>query len=294
MGEPRPSYLRRITRRDGGGLPILGPPNPLLRRWEMTAPAWRAPEPQTAASQDVHITTAVSPLPSLASAFNRPRHDSQIEPTSTVTLKEPVGNAEPAARKEEAAAPGNAPESLPQGPSVRAGRSVPEMKNPPPEPGEAQITDGQNVPEDPVPAGKRAWARPQRQRTAEAPPPSEALPLPTIEVAPASPARRTAGVSSSHPTSKPATENPPVVFSPPKSPVAAHEAQVSRPLPPAIRTRLDATPTTHAPSVHIGSVEIRILPPAPPLTQPPRAAAISSSSSSLSRGFTSSFGLKQG
>jgi hypothetical protein len=63
---------------------------------------------------------------------------------------------------------------------------------------------------------------------------------------------------------------------------------------PSPATQREAVSDTEVPAVHIGLVEIKIVPPVPPSINPPRSARASSSPVVLSRGFTTSFGLKQG
>jgi hypothetical protein len=90
----------------------------------------------------------------------------------------------------------------------------------------------------------------------------------------------------------------PVAAKPPGSVFSAGQAPASLPRTPAVagplKPRRDVAPATNVPAVHIGSVEVRIVPPAAPPNKPHRAAAGSSSTALLSRGFTTSFGLRQG
>jgi hypothetical protein len=126
---------------------------------------------------------------------------------------------------------------------------------------------------------------PLRRNTEDASPRSETGPIKSLSQRPGAEVSNTTGPQ-------------PLADKPMRSAFSAGQAPASLPRPTgvaaALRPRRDIAPATNAPAVHIGSVEVRIVPPAAPPNKPPRAAAGSSSTALLSRGFTTSFGLRQG
>lgn len=327
MATRRSSYLSLITRRELGGLQAIRPPNPLLRRWGMTVPDLHPGERQTTDPEPAHIPTSassfsappisVAPVSSPSPELQRPGRDLLVEPANVFNSEQPVREKKPsklmgdakATLMGEATAPDNSVESSTPRPFVRARRSLPETKDPVAQTDAAQIT---GAPVARVPVDERSATPILLEETTEPPSPSAALSLPTMVVTPLpssvrnttdesaktetapikfSPTRHTPEVSSM-------TEPQPVASVRPGSVVVANHAPDSAPLPPAVapqlRGRREVTPTTKVPAVHIGSVEVRIVPPAAPPNKPQRAAAGSASSVLLSRGFTTSFGLRQG
>lgn len=311
MGTRRSSYLRLITRSDGGSLPVMRPPNPLLRRWEMTAGVLPSERPTTN-PEPARITDAVSRPPVPPPKFTSPDHESQAEPANIANSTQSVVEEKRTSSTEEAAVKVSSMEPLRNDPVVEA-RTGPETKNPVNQMPEAQVTSARVAPVTPGPNKEPSVTSQRPGPTTEPMLPSEIMLLPTTVVTSLpSPLRRNTEDASPRSETGPikslsqrpgaevsnTTGPQPLADKPMRSAFSAGQAPASLPRPTgvaaALRPRRDIAPATNAPAVHIGSVEVRIVPPAAPPNKPPRAAAGSSSTALLSRGFTTSFGLRQG
>src|SRR6476619_4231974 len=96
MRTRRLTYLRTITRRDSGGLPVIRPPNALLRRWEMTASGWQGLEPPIRSVEHAAVTTAPSRLPNQPHELPRADADLHVEP---MEINQPPHSSTPPVRE---------------------------------------------------------------------------------------------------------------------------------------------------------------------------------------------------
>ncbi len=295
MSTRPPSYLRRITRRDHGGLPVLRPPSPLLARWEMTAPA-----PLAAATP---TTIGAPAAPAAAPPVSAPKEEAAepdregtershpaLSPSLHFAQDQGQGHPLPLRRR------GTLNSPLPLGAAGRRVRAA-QAAAVPPEP--AVVYDGVRAsspqPPDVSSGGVDAIGPDTRLRTRRphrTPPPRFVEAVVTEETRSVD-ARVENRVIVTRERASPRVETSPAISAPAIERVVQAAVAVRAPARPGPR---NAAPL--APRVHIGSIEVRIQapPPAAPPEQRPAAAVRQrpAASGPLSRGFTSPFGLKQG
>ena len=336
MRGPRLSYLRTISRRDTGGLQTLRPPNPLLRRWEMTdqaahgleQPAVVTPVEKQGRRQSVEdrtssedaaepVVVARAPVPSVrpsnvdrkdkeperdldskTNAGELPRNDRSLVPRRDALPTKPVVSRDEWKGESQA--------KIADTPSVTSSATVATVESR----REATTSEAMVAPE----------VKPDRSNPSQASflqAPLRTAPL-ALEVSSkpaeiASPQQiaalnRSPGNAVSQTAVEPISNPEPSAI--PKGESRAGELVV-RPLRPAKQLpergrtsveprRLNLPPVTRkepveqSPVVNIGSIDIRILPAPVNAARPVRSAAPAKTSNTLSRGFTSAFGIKQG
>jgi hypothetical protein len=284
----RTSYFRTIARTPVKAALQLQPRPRLFQRWETIPPAASLP------GRPAPSPPEFEPVPSEASSAATHRPD--LAPSAhlaSVAAPMPLASGPPppiAPAKREARP--NAPE-LRQGKVAAPSPLVPALQPPvapvnrealpaAPPPHHPASTPAPEVRRDKDPEGWLAtelFTITEQEPAREPHPPHAQAPPPDAAKSPEFAERITA------------TQ---IAKSPPPTHVLALQAPApSAPVGPALRAPAEPQPSPH--ELHIGSIEVQILPPAAPPSPPPvprRAAQISTGS--LSRGYYSTFGIGQG
>ncbi len=292
----RRSYMREAARHDTAGVPELAPPRTLFRRWGTVAPA-----PETEPAQSARTTTAQPNIPAVNRDFE-----------SIVDVR---ASGDPRAFRDLVDAPD--PVKFPPSKSAPAGPVAPDVT---PAGDEAPATA--QTPQRSAPPARSIQPEVESLRSSFSAPATGAVPYlfrapgPGIEVPLAQQAAPTLHERSASifpaprpprvhddPPARTRGDSPPSSLSPlrpaPNHQPAAPAHAVATPIAPRERPPLTALPPaaeSKAPSgpvIRIGSVEVHIVPPVPPVAAPIRPAA-ASPAAPLSREMISLFGLRQG
>lgn len=290
----RRSYMREAARHDSAGVPELAPPRTLFRRWGAVAPA-----PETESAPAARTTTA---RPNIA-AVNRD-FDSIVDLRASGdprAFRDPIDAPDPVKF-----APSKSAPSGPVAPAVTLARDA--------APATAQ------TPERSAPSTRSIKPEVESLRSSFSTPPTgpylfcapgPGIPVPLAQQAAPTLHGRSASIIPA-PAPPRLHDDPPARTRgdfPPSSPSPLRPAPnhqpdapahtVAMPIAPRERPPLTALPLaaeSKAPSgpvIRIGSVEVHIVPPVPPVAAPIRPAA-ASPAAPLSREMISLFGLRQG
>jgi len=294
----RPSYLGQIARR-GGDLPRLSPP----RGWRSPGdagspedrPALPAPGSACAAPEKTEGPGPARAAPDVSPAPVQAVEPAVAEPLSTLRHAPVSGRSSRTGPAHASPAPREAPAGDALSPVT--GFAAPASAGPPSHAGKAKGPAARETrPEARSPRGSAEGRPPSLARLPAAPAGSEGHadsrggtgfvePRPTRERAADRPESEALQRPSRGPQAPPEPEARvapgPVTLRPPPAPHTAVSSPAQRPREAAIR---------------IGTLEVRIEPPAPipPAAPTPAATAPRAPTTALSRGFSSLFGLRQG
>jgi hypothetical protein len=301
---PRESYLRETADRLLQRVPVIMPPRRVSRTLDLSSTD--APEPM--APRRTFLPATVPGLPSVAHVEEPSADTPRAEPIKPVAVKPPAAAAPPEAAITPAAAMAPAAPARLSRPQADFVFESPLLRRPPLHVHSAtangsgatqaqQDLSKSTVPEAPAPEAPAVHQADSRTRLAAADP---------LAIALAAAARWTS--SDTEPT---AAHTPPMTVGGQPIP-GASTVRSSYELTPAIReassslrlpgrdapvaSHESVSPAEHFTGVHIGSVEIEILPPpdaAKPPVALPAAAPAARAVTPLARGFTSSIGLRQ-
>jgi hypothetical protein len=313
MRGPRLSYLRTIARRDTGGLQTLRPPNPLLRRWEMT----------DAVAPTAAQTTVAKPIENAgnrATQYEQSKLSNSTEPAAMPVSSAIAPPVESKIIQRQTSSVDAPVVTRPLSPATANVQTAKEVK--PASPQSPSLTDTWLNRKTPVTDEMRFQALPEAIRPGSVSPDA---PLRTPALAPQakvsgladkgdsvgvdrthqqSNAQSTSAVGIKGPrevvTAKPLpTETgfePPVIRQ--RQPLEAprpngSEARIasgiSRPSRDPRRESAEATPV-----VNIGSIDVRIVPAPVNTVRQAQLRSAAKTASHLSRGFTSTLGIRQG
>lgn len=287
------SYFQNAARQPVSGMPLLRPPHRPFRRWS-AADSLAADTPVTAAAPPPapSLAPAPAPSPSITPARGAPGlpaspaevrvAETQIRTPEFVSLFK----AEAETRSTTVVQPRDTVHEM-----------VMESKPPRPSALPAAQTAMTAAPERSVRGPAVTEAAPDAERPFVPEPPTASRE--TAQPRPAAGAVAT----EPHPLVTPATQPERLRGRPPAQPLEPAAASVSRPEPepPQLRYRqptIRPEPAREDTSIHIGSIEVQILPPPVPAVAPPAAAPMPSmrtaaARTSLSRGYGSRIGWNQ-
>jgi hypothetical protein len=283
----RASYFGRITRAGSDAGPVLHPPNALLRRWRMLAPyqtsaepaSWQPPPAAATRKADERQHSGRTGVPALAQSRRAepgPMHRNPPQPspaprethlaTEDITVAATPPLLPLVTRENGLQLPGNETISEITTAVMVRGRGK-QPRNP-----STQITTQSNTPLPTKRHGETLSTPAEAARTAS-PKGTRPAPQHTTE------SRLRA--AKAHPQVPPRDALEPARQ-------GSFRVHSVLPLPNAVQSQRDGR--LLAPKVHIGSIEVRVMPP----TAPPPRRTVVSAPEPLSRGFTSPFGWKQG
>jgi hypothetical protein len=287
----RTSYFRTIARTPVKAALRLQPRPRLLQRWETIPPAASLPDRPAPSPPEF------KPVPSEASSAATQRLNAAPSVPSAPVAAPPPPRA-PAPQPPVAPAK---PEARPAAPEARHGKvAAPSPRAPAPPPLVAP-TNRETRPTTPPPHRPASTPAPEARRgkdsegwlvteqftMKELEPAREPLP-PSAQAPPPEPAK--SPEFGERITSTRIAQSPP----PPTQLVVLQPPAPGGPAPPApVGPAAEPQPAPH--ELHIGSIEVQVLPPAAPPSPPPvRRRAAQVSMGSLSRGYYSTFGIGQG
>lgn len=297
----RSSYFQRIARADRSGA-ALRPPPAVFRRWEMTQVSSARPQPAAADQSPISaaprrkLSQSSAASPGLRTAIQLPGTELPAAPDHTDPRLQPPKSDRPT-EKDTTPAVKSSVRADPVQAEVQPGRNLVQRKQrAKPEAARAQINAPRSV--NSTAPGQRgsnvsnvsndANLPPNPSRKSERAATRQTLNLFAREAIDSSTDETIATPASEAPGPRKSDETPRLL----QTHYRSHERREPIPAPPL--ARLQAAEKSQ-PTVKIGTIDVQITPPPAAMPQPKMARSSSRKpANSLSRGFTSSFGLRQG